>query len=78
MHSVTVWKFQDFYATQILREINFWDSVSSKTAIFAILKALNFGFNEFLHFVRAEMCPKLRFRASKMIKFALFGASKLA
>ena len=30
----TVWKFQDFCITQILREINFMDSRSAKSAIF--------------------------------------------
>ena len=38
----TVCKFEDFSVTQILREINFGDFKSSKTAIFAILGALNF------------------------------------
>ena len=33
----TVWKFQDFSVIQILREINFGESRSSKTAVFAIL-----------------------------------------
>ena len=37
-----MWKFQDFCITQILREINFWDSRSAKTAIFALLGAVNF------------------------------------
>ena len=37
-----MWKFQDFSITQILREINFWDSRSAKTAIFSILGAVNF------------------------------------
>ena len=36
----TVWKYQDFSATQILREINFEESKSSKNAIFTILEAL--------------------------------------
>ena len=36
------WKFQDFSITQILCEINFVDSISAKTAIFAILGAANF------------------------------------
>ena len=34
--SCTVWKFQDFSVIQILREINFGDSRSSKIAVFAI------------------------------------------
>ena len=37
----TVWKFQDFSVTQILREIKFEESRSAKTAVFAILEALN-------------------------------------
>ena len=39
---ITVWKFQDFCITQILREINFVDSKITKTAIFAILGAVDF------------------------------------
>ena len=39
---MTVWKFQNFCITQILREINFVDSRSVKTAFFAILRAANF------------------------------------
>ena len=31
----TVWRFQEFYITEILREINFVASRSGKTAIFA-------------------------------------------
>ena len=39
---ITVWKFQDFCITQIIREINFEHSRSAKTAIFALLRAVNF------------------------------------
>ena len=46
----TVWKCQDFSVIQILREINFEDSRSPKSAILTHLKALNFEFFEFLHF----------------------------
>ena len=38
----TVWNFQDFSVIQIFREINFGESRSSKTAIFAIFEGLNF------------------------------------
>ena len=41
----TVWKFQDFCITritEILREINFEDSRGAKSAVFAILGAVNF------------------------------------
>ena len=37
----TMWKFQDFSITQILREINFGELRSSKIEVFAILEALN-------------------------------------
>ena len=40
--SSTMWKFQDFCITEILREINFVDSRSAKSDIFAILGAVNF------------------------------------
>ena len=37
----TVWTFQDFSVAQILREDKVGESRSTKTAIFAILEALN-------------------------------------
>ena len=43
-------KIQDFSVTQILREINFWDSKNAKLAILTHLEPLNFDFYEFLHF----------------------------
>ena len=39
---VTVWKLYDFSITQILREIDFVVSRTSKTAVFAILRDLKF------------------------------------
>ena len=50
-----MWKFDDFYITQILREINFEDSRNAKTAILTHLEAQNFDFYEFLHFFMAEI-----------------------
>ena len=41
-YSATVWKFQDLSVIQILREIKFGESRSSKTAILANFGALNF------------------------------------
>ena len=38
-----------------LREINFGDSRSAKSAIFTHLEALNFDFYEFFHFLKAEI-----------------------
>ena len=40
----TMWKFQDFSATQNLLEINFGDSRSAKSAILTHLEALMFDF----------------------------------
>ena len=47
-------KFYDFSVTQNLREINFENSRSAKSAIFTHWEALNFDFCEFLHFLKAE------------------------
>ena len=46
---------KDFSATQILREIKFWDSRSAESAILTHLEALNFDIHEFLHFFKAEI-----------------------
>ena len=42
--SNTVWKFYDFPITQILCEINFEDSRSTKSAILTHLEGLGCGF----------------------------------
>ena len=54
-NTATLWKFHDFSVNQILREINFWDSRSAKSAILTHLEALKCDFNEFLHFLNAEI-----------------------
>jgi len=41
----TMWKCHDFSVIQILREINFRESRSSKNVIFAILNPSEFGFS---------------------------------
>ena len=41
-HCDTVRKIQNLSSTHILREINFEDSKSARTALFAILGAMNF------------------------------------
>ena len=51
----TMWKFHDFPITQILREINFGDCRSAKSAILTYLEALNLDFDEFLHFLKVEI-----------------------
>ena len=50
-----MWKSKNFSATQILREINFGDPGSEKSAIFTHLKALNLDLYEFFHFQKAEI-----------------------
>ena len=54
MPNFTEWKFLDFPITQILREINLRDSQTAKSAIFTISEALNFDFQESMHFLKAE------------------------
>ena len=51
----TVWKFHSFSIAQILREINFGDSKSAKSAILTHLEALNCDAYEFLHFQKVEV-----------------------
>ena len=48
VNKITVWKFNDFSITQILREINLGESRSAKSAILTHLEALNFDEYEFL------------------------------
>ena len=55
LQNCTVWKIQDFTVTQILREINFDQSLSSKTALFAILTG-------------SEICHFAQFQPSKTAK----------
>ena len=46
-----MWKSHNFAITHILREINFEDSSSAKSAILINFEALNF--DEFFHFLKA-------------------------
>ena len=50
-----MWQFHDFSITQILREINFWDSRREKAAVSTYLEALNFNSYEFLPFLKTEI-----------------------
>ena len=51
----TVWKFHNFSITQILREINFGDSTSTKYAILTHLEVQNFAFYDIVHLLKAEI-----------------------
>ena len=66
-----MWKCQDFSATQILREINFGHFEASKTGNVAILAALNVKFLEYLTFSNVKFFPKTKFKASKILFFAI-------
>ena len=61
-----MWKFQDFSITEILREINFEDSWSAKSAILTQLEALNFDFYDFLHFLKAKIFQIMIIQSFKM------------
>jgi len=47
-----VWKIHDYSITQNLREINVWDSRSTKSAVLSHLEALNIAL--FLNFALLE------------------------
>ena len=51
----TLWKLQDFSKIQILREINFGESRSSKIAIFAI-----FGTAKFVNLINFNLSKSIK------------------
>ena len=63
MLSDTMWKFHDFSITQILREIKVGESRVAKSANLTDLEALNFGFNDFLHFLKADIYQIYHFQS---------------
>ena len=58
-----MWKFHDFSVTQIFRGINFGESRGAKTAVFAILGALNFV--NLVHFSLQKMRKFIKYQSSK-------------
>ena len=75
-----MWKFHDFPITQILCEINFWDSRSATSTIFTHLEALNFNFYEFLNFLnflKAEIYQINKFHSPKNGSFRTSRLPKL-
>ena len=63
-----MWKFHEFYITQILRENNSWDSRSAKSAISTHLEAVNFDFYEFLHLLKADIYQRNKIGISGILK----------
>ena len=74
----TMWKFQYFSITQILRQINFWDTRSSKTASFAILGAVNFVHLVNISLQKVQKFIKSKFTASKCDKMADFALQEFS
>ena len=63
-----MWKFQNFSITHILREINFGESRSAKSAVLTHLEVLNFDSYKILHFLKAELGKLAKFIAPKIAK----------
>ena len=63
---------------KILREINFGDSRSAKSAILTHLEAVNFDFYEFLHFLKAEFYQINKIQSPKNGKNGRFRASRFS
>ena len=66
---MTVWKFQEFFITQIFRQIN---ATSAKSPIFKYLESLKFGFYEFLPFLKVEIYHINKIHSPKKGKVAVF------
>ena len=57
----TVWKFQHFSVTQILREINLEFLEVQKMAFFVVLESLNFDFWSIFSFQKVQIIVILKF-----------------
>ena len=77
-HDSTVWKFQEFSVTQILREINFGDFRSANSAVLTDLEALNFSFCTFLHFPKTEIHQMNKIQSIKIGKKGSFRTFRLS
>ena len=73
-----MWKFDKFSIAHILREINFWNSKSAKLAILTHLEALNFDFQEFLHFLKAVIYQIDKIQSPKNGKNCSFSTSNFS
>ena len=67
-----MWKFHKISVIQILREINFGDYRSAKSAILTNLEALNFDFYGDFHLVKAEIYQMNQIQSPKNCKVAIF------
>ena len=69
----TVWKVHKFSVSQNLREINFWDCGSAKSAVLPHLETLCF---DFLFFLKAEIYQINKVQSPKIGKNGNFRTSK--
>ena len=74
----TMWKFLDFSAPQILRELNFGHFRSLKTDILTIKQNLNCRFLDIFEIFKYETPKKSKFTASKMVEMTVFDPLKSA
>ena len=63
-----MWKFQDFLATQILREISLGHFEAPKTAILTILSTLHLEFLEMFDIFKCEIPKPLNSKPLKLFK----------
>ena len=74
----TVWKFHNFAINKTLREIDFGDSTSAKSAILSHFEPLNLDFHEFLHFWKAEIHQMNKSRTLQLPKSIVFKTSRFS
>ena len=65
-------KFQDFSASQILRELNFCHFEAPKTAILTFWTAQNFALMGDFDIFKCEMFPKIKIQNLQIVKVAVF------
>ena len=74
----SLWNFQDFSATLILREINFNHFEAPKPAILTILPAVNFEFQKIFDILKCETPKRQNSKPQKLLKMAVFDLLKSA
>ena len=73
--SSTVWIFQDISVSQILREITFWGSRSSKRVLFEVLEPVNFEIGKLRLSKRCNFFKNSKRRLTKKRKIGIFWTS---
>ena len=73
----TVWKSHNLYVNQILREIKVSEFKISKCTILAHSVSVNFDFNEYLQFLKADIYQINQIQSSKNVKMAILRTSRI-